>query len=41
MTGTKLDPNNRIITRMQELIKQDIPESVIEIKNNGDIVLKK
>ena len=41
MTGTKLDPNNRIITRMQELIKQDIPESIIEIKDNGDIVLKK
>ena len=40
MTGTKLDPNNRVIVRMQELIKQDIPESVIEIKNNGDIILK-
>jgi poly-gamma-glutamate capsule biosynthesis protein CapA/YwtB (metallophosphatase superfamily) len=40
MTGTKLDPNNRVITRMQQLIKEDIPESVIEIKNNGDIVYK-
>ncbi len=40
MTGTKLDPNNRVITRMQQLIKQDIPESIIELKNNGDIVLK-
>ncbi|MCF6365507.1 MAG: CapA family protein [Bacteroidales bacterium] len=40
MTGTKLDPNNRVITRMQQLIKQDIPESIIEIKNNGDIVYK-
>ena len=40
MTGTKLDPNNKVIKRMQELIKQDIPESVIEIKNNGDIILK-
>lgn len=38
MTGTKLDPNNRVITRMQQLIKKDIPESVIEIKDNGDIV---
>ncbi len=40
MTGTKLDPNNRVITRMQQLIKQDIPESIIELKDNGDIVLK-
>lgn len=40
-TGTHIDPNNRVITRMQQLVKQDIPESVIEIKNNGDIILKK
>ena len=40
-TGTHIDPNNRVITRMQQLVKQDIPESVIEIKNNGDIVLMK
>ena len=40
MTGTKLDPNNRVITRMQQLIKEDIPESIIEIKDNGDIVYK-
>ena len=40
ITGVHLDPNNRIITRMQQLMKQDIPEAIIEIKNNGDIVYK-
>ena len=37
---TKLDPNKRVIKRMQELIAQDIPESVITIKSNGEIVYK-
>ncbi len=40
MTGTKLDPQNRVIKRMQELMQQDIPEAIIEIKDNGDIVYK-
>jgi poly-gamma-glutamate capsule biosynthesis protein CapA/YwtB (metallophosphatase superfamily) len=40
-TGTKLDPNNRVIKRMQELVKEDMPDSVIEIRDNGEIVLKK
>lgn len=39
-TGTHLDPNNRVITRMQQLIQQDIPESIIKILDNGDIVKK-
>jgi hypothetical protein len=40
MTGTKLDPSNRVIKRMQELIRDDIPESLILIRDNGDIVYK-
>jgi poly-gamma-glutamate capsule biosynthesis protein CapA/YwtB (metallophosphatase superfamily) len=40
MTGTKLDPSNRVIKRMQELVNEDIPESVVLIKDNGDIVYK-
>jgi poly-gamma-glutamate capsule biosynthesis protein CapA/YwtB (metallophosphatase superfamily) len=39
-TGTKLDPNKRVIKRMQELVREDIPESVIEIKENGEIIYK-
>jgi poly-gamma-glutamate capsule biosynthesis protein CapA/YwtB (metallophosphatase superfamily) len=40
MTGTKLDPNNRVIKRMQELIAQDIPESVIRLTDKGEIIYK-
>ncbi len=40
MTGTKLDPDNRIIKRMQELQEQDIPEAVIKITDKGDIIYK-
>ena len=40
LKGTKLDPNKRVIKRMQELISQDIPESKIKIKDNGEIIYK-
>lgn len=40
ITGTKLDKSNRVIKRMQELTKQDFPDSVIKIDSNGDVVYK-
>ncbi len=40
LTGTHLDINNRVVTRMQQLMQQDIPESIIEIRNNGDVLRK-
>lgn len=40
ITGVHLDPNNRVIKRMQQLVKQDIPDAIIKIKDNGDIVFK-
>ncbi len=38
--GTQLDPNNRVIKRMQELNKQDFPESRLQILDNGRFLLK-
>ncbi len=35
MTGTKLDPDKKVIKRMQELTKQDFPEGVLKISDNG------
>ncbi len=40
MKGTKLDPANRVVKRMQQLVNQDIPESVIRIEDSGEIVYK-
>ncbi len=40
MTGTKLDPDKRIIKRMQELQKEDIPEALIKITDEGEIIYK-
>ena len=39
MTGTKLDPENKVIKRMQFLVKQDFPESKLTITDNGNILL--
>ncbi len=38
--GTKLDTQKRIIKRMQELVAQDFPDSKLEIKSDGEIVIK-
>ena len=40
MTGTKLDKQGRVIKRMQYLTKTDIPEGVLEITDDGDILKK-
>lgn len=39
-TGTKLDPNKRVIKRMQELIAADFPESLIKLSDEGLIRYK-
>lgn len=33
--GTKIDPNKRVISKIQDLTKQDIPEANISISNDG------
>ena len=38
--GTKLDPQKRVIKRMQELVNEDFPESKLVIKDNGDVILR-
>ncbi len=40
MTGTKIDKKNRVIKRMQELVKTDFPKSIIKITNDGNILIK-
>lgn len=38
--GAQIDPYNRVIKRMQELNKQDFPESKLQILDNGSFLLK-
>jgi len=37
MTGTKVDPQKRVIKRLQQLVKADFPKSKLVIEDNGDI----
>lgn len=39
--GTKLDSQNRVITRMQQLTATDFPNSLLMIENNGVIIRNK
>ncbi len=40
LTGTKLDPDNKVIKRMQELIVQDFPDSKLILSDDGEITKK-
>ncbi len=39
-TGVKIDPENRVIREIQDLVALDFPETVIMISENGDINYK-
>ena len=39
-TGVKIDPDNRVIRKIQDLVALDFPETVIVISENGDINYK-
>lgn len=39
-TGVKIDPDNRVIRKIQDLVALDFPETVIMISDNGDINYK-
>lgn len=38
MTGTKYDTNGKVISRMQELLEADFPETPLKITDEGDII---
>lgn len=38
MTGTKLDTQNRVLKRMQQLLLEDFPETKLKITDQGDII---
>ncbi len=40
MTGTKLDPQKRAISKIRQLTKKDFPEVEVNITNEGDILIR-
>jgi len=38
--GVRIDPDNRVIRKMKDLVALDFPETVIQISENGDITYK-
>ena len=38
--GPKVDPQNRAILKLQELTKQDFPETPLKIEDDGRVVKK-